>query len=52
MDILGKEDLKIVYSPLHGTAGRPVKRVLNETGFKNIFVVKEQNEPNGNFPIL
>lgn len=50
LDILGKEDLKIVYSPLHGTAGRPVKRVLNETGFKNIFVVKEQDEPNGNFP--
>lgn len=49
-EIKGKKDFKIVYSPLHGTAGRPVLRVLKEMGFENIEVVKEQIEPNGNFP--
>lgn len=49
-EIQGKKDFKIVYSPLHGTAGRPVLRVLKEMGFESIEVVKEQIEPNGNFP--
>lgn len=44
------KDIKIVYSPLHGTGGRPVKRLLEELGYSNIYVVDEQFEPNGEFP--
>lgn len=44
------KDIKIVYSPLHGTGGRPVKRLLEELGYTNIYVVDEQFEPNGEFP--
>ncbi|MFK4786188.1 phospho-sugar mutase [Fusobacterium sp. MFO224] len=50
VDIPGKKDFKIVYSPLHGTAGRPVKRVLSEMGFESVYVVKEQEDPDGMFP--
>lgn len=50
LSIPSKKDFKIVYSPLHGTAGRPVKRVLSEMGFENIHVVKAQEEPDGMFP--
>ncbi|MGL4971470.1 MAG: phospho-sugar mutase, partial [Cetobacterium sp.] len=49
-EILGKESFKIVYSPLHGTGGRPVKRVFSETGFNSIYIVAEQEQPDGNFP--
>ena len=49
-DFLGRENFKIVYSPLHGVAGRAVTRILEETGFKSIEVVKEQIKPDGNFP--
>lgn len=44
------KDIKIVYSPLHGTGGKPVKRLLEELGYTNIYVVDEQFEPNGEFP--
>ncbi len=44
----GKE-LKIVYTPLHGTGNLPVQRVLEELGFKNVYVVPEQEQPDGNF---
>ena len=44
-----QEDLKIVYTPLHGTGNMPVKRILKEIGFKNVFVVPEQEMPDGNF---
>lgn len=50
-DIAGKEDFKIVYTPLHGTGGRPMKRLLSEFGY-NFEVVKEQIEPDGNFPTV
>ena len=43
------KDCKIVYSPLHGTGLKPVLRILKETGYHNIIVVKEQEEPDGNF---
>ena len=43
-------DVAIVYSPLNGTGRKPVTRVLRETGFTNVTVVKEQAEPDGNFP--
>ncbi len=50
VEIRDKEKFKIAYSPLHGTAGRPVMRVLKETGFESVYVVKEQEKPDGNFP--
>ena len=45
-------ELKIVYSPLHGTGNIPVRRVLKELGFENVYVVKEQELPDGNFPTV
>ena len=47
-----QEDLKIVYTPLHGTGNIPVQRILKEIGFKNVFVVPEQEMPDGNFPTV
>lgn len=44
------KDVAIVYSPLNGTGLRPVTRVLNEMGYTNITVVKEQEQPDGTFP--
>lgn len=43
------KDFKIVYTPLHGTGAMPVKRVLTEAGFENLFIVKEQEIPDSNF---
>ena len=45
-------ELKIVYSPLHGTGNIPVRRVLQELGFKNVYVVPEQELPDGDFPTV
>lgn len=47
-----KEELKIVYSPLHGTGNLPVRRVLKELGFEHVYIVKEQELPDGNFPTV
>lgn len=44
------KDVAIVYSPLNGTGLRPVTRTLKEMGYTNITVVKEQENPDGNFP--
>lgn len=41
--------VSIVYSPLHGTGLKPVTRILKESGFENVVVVKEQELPDGNF---
>ena len=46
------KDLKIVYTPLHGTGNIPVRRVLAELGFEQVYVVKEQELPDGNFPTV
>lgn len=46
------KELKIVYSPLHGTGNVPARRVLKELGFENVYVVKEQELPDGNFPTV
>jgi phosphoglucomutase len=46
------QDLKIVYTPIHGSGIRLVPKVLKEFGFTNIHLVKEQEEPNGNFPTV
>lgn len=46
------KDLKIVYTPLHGTGNTIVERLLGELGFKNVYVVPEQAKPDGNFPTV
>lgn len=46
------KDLKIVYTPLHGTGNTIAERLLNELGFKNVYVVPEQAKPDGNFPTV
>ncbi len=46
------DDLKIVYTPLHGTGGKLVKKLLERQGYKNVYIVKEQEEPNGDFPTV
>lgn len=43
------KDMVIVYTPLHGTGNKPVRRVLSEVGFKNVFVVPKQELPDKNF---
>lgn len=43
------KNLKIVYTPLHGTGNLPVRRILQELGFEQVYVVKEQELPDGNF---
>ena len=47
-----QKDIKIVYSPLHGTGNIPARRVLKELGFENVYVVPEQELPDGNFPTV
>lgn len=51
IDEMGSE-LKIVYSPLHGTGNIPARRILKELGFKNVYIVKEQELPDGEFPTV
>jgi phosphoglucomutase len=46
------KDLKIVYTPIHGTGIKLVPEVLERFGFTNVNIVKEQSEPNGNFPTV
>ena len=46
------KDLKIVYTPLHGTGNIPVQTILKELGFENVYVVPEQEKPDGNFPTV
>ncbi|MCR5118699.1 MAG: phospho-sugar mutase [Lachnospiraceae bacterium] len=45
-------DIKIVYTPFHGTGNVPVRRILAELGFKNVYVVPEQEEPDPDFTTL
>jgi phosphoglucomutase len=47
-----KDDLTIVYTPLHGTGNLPVRRVLKELGFTKVYVVPEQELPDGDFPTV
>ena len=46
------ENLKVVYTPLHGTGNTIAERLLREIGIKNLYVVPEQKEPDGNFPTV
>lgn len=50
--IAQQHDLKIVYTPIHGTGIKLVPDVLKAFGFTNVTIVKEQEEPNGNFPTV
>lgn len=44
------KDLKVIYTPIHGSGNMPVRRVLKELGYTGVSVVKEQENPDGNFP--
>ena len=46
------DQIKIVYTPLHGTGNIPARRILKEIGFKNVYVVPEQEKPDGEFPTV
>ncbi|HCD43289.1 MAG TPA: phosphoglucomutase [Lachnoclostridium sp.] len=47
-----QDDIKIVYSPLHGTGNLPARRALKEIGFTHVYVVPEQELPDGEFPTV
>ena len=52
-DVIARQkDLKIVYTPIHGTGIKLVPDVLADFGFTNVTIVQEQSEPNGNFPTV
>lgn len=51
-DVLAKEKLNIIYTPLHGTGKKAVTEVLEQSGFKNMTVVKEQDDSDGEFPTV
>ncbi len=51
IDKYGK-DIKVVYTPLHGTGNIPARRILREIGFEHVMVVPEQELPDGNFPTV
>ena len=48
-DLAAKADLKIVYTPLHGTGNVPIQKTLEKDGFIDVQIVKEQEMPDGNF---
>lgn len=50
--VQAQKDLKIVYSPIHGTGITVVPKMLKAWGFENVTIVEEQAEPNGNFPTV
>lgn len=43
-------DLKVIYTPLNGTGNKPVRKILDRIGIKDVYVVPEQENPDGNFP--
>ena len=49
-DLVAQSGLKVVYTPLNGTGNKPVRRILKEIGVKDVIVVPEQENPDGNFP--
>lgn len=50
--IVRQKNLKIVFSPIHGTGITLIPRILKELGFTNVHIIKEQAEPDGNFPTV
>ncbi len=51
IDAVG-EEIRVVYTPIHGTGNIPVRRILKEIGFPHVYVVPEQEHPNGDFPTV
>ena len=51
-DCIKKANLKLIYTPFHGTGSRPIKEILKRIGFDNVIVVKEQDTEDGNFPTV
>lgn len=51
-EIGGETDLKVVYTPLNGTGNKPVRETLSKFGIKDVYVVPEQENPDGNFPTV
>lgn len=49
-EIVKNADLKVIYTPLNGTGNKPVRAILDRIGVKSVYVVPEQEYPNGNFP--
>lgn len=49
---IAADSFKMIYTPLHGSGNIPVRRILDEVGFKNVYLVEEQIEPDGNFPTV
>ncbi len=49
-DVIRNADLKVIYTPIHGTGNKPVREVLRRVGVAGVTVVKEQEQPDGNFP--
>ena len=49
-DIVKNADLKVIYTPLNGTGNKPVRAILDRIGIKKVYVVPEQEKPDGNFP--
>ncbi len=47
-----QSDMAIVYTPLHGSGNKPVRRILDKVGFKNVHIVTEQEKPDGSFPTV
>jgi len=50
--ILNQKNMSIVYTPLHGSGNKPVRRILKKVGFENVHVVPEQELPDGAFPTV
>lgn len=49
-EVVAQSGLKVVYTPLNGSGNKPVRHILNEIGVKDVVIVKEQENPDGNFP--
>ena len=49
-EIVKSADLKVIYTPLNGTGNKPVRAILDRIGIKQVYVVPEQENPDGNFP--
>ena len=47
-----KDNFKLVYTPLHGSGNKPVRKILKRSGFENVIVVESQEKPDGNFPTV
>lgn len=49
-DIIKNAGLKVIYTPLNGTGNKPVRKILDRIGVKDVYIVPEQENPDGNFP--